>query len=793
MKHMFKCTGPGSVVEMPKKPVATGKSKKQKSSSKSATNTICPQNSFKFEPETIIEPADEAYDDPVDDSYMDTHFGDSDNEFEATDSIIAPIEPIVEPSSQPVTSETNAPGFSKAKKSTTCTSLNANANVRLNLNQSIMECRVKLEPIDVSNYAIPSTSTSTEHVEDRPLTVPPLVIPRVPPLTIRIKKEVIQPGYGDFNAELASNIKQERIDESYELAGTTREEYSISHKKSKHRDKEKKLYKKPALLAIKIKQERMERDDEGDNYYPDYSMPSTDFVGTMSNQSLDSNPLPIITQIHSVLEPMSIGSTSNAQPNESQNTITTIQMATNQLRNSVPFVPIRIKSEFHKPLTPPPPPDDVANEHVANNSEDVNPENATMENQIPNENSECDTNLSSAIDSSQQSNTTVDNASAAIQESNGSDSVDNSNEISSNACIPTNVENNEPAELSRIEPVSSTDDIISETQSKVIDEDSSTPTQIEDKIQNEKIQDERPSENACDSEGDISQENGQNEIQTTENEGLSPENVNSMAKDEAASREEPKESELIEGIGMNEENGDSTAENLTAENEKNIDITFQATASVVANERIDSFLDDKLEAETEIEPNLIKPICDELDAVVTNEIMSPIDFIEPNANDDSLNFIDQLVHEVADTMVPQVHDVDKAVSVEENANIPFASSSNQSDQQLGLSGSGENDEHGAGIDSNPIDKSTEQDTLVALSNIDYTTDLLPVQSVATEAESDSEPTINGNNIPTSLPIQMNSAADADVTESVAISNEIIAVDPSKLPLNEPNNQENLSN
>lgn len=791
MKHMFKCTGPSSVFEMPKKTVATGKSKQQKSPSKSATNTICPQNSFKFEPETIIEPADEAYDSPIDDSYMDTHFGDSDNEFEGNNSIIAPIEPIVESSSELATSETTKPGFTMAKKSTTCISLNESVNIRPDLNQPIMECRVKLEPIDVSIYAIPSTSTSTEHIEDRPLTVPPLVIPRVPPLTIRIKKEVIQPGYADFNSELASNIKKERIDESYELAGTSREEYSISHKKSKHRDKEKKLYKKPALLAIKIKQERMERDDESDNYYPDYSLPSTDFDGTMPNQSFDSNPLPIITQIHSVLEPMSIGSTSNAQLNESQNTITTIPMAMgiNQIGNSVPFVPIRIKSEFQKPLTPPPPAD-VDNKHLANNSDDMNTENVTMEKQNPNESSECDINLSSAIDSNQQSNTSVDNASGTIQKNNESDSIGNSNEVSSNACIPANVENNEP-KVNRIEPVSSTDDIISETQSKLVDEDNSMPTKIEDNIQNKTIEDERPSENACESEDDVAEDDGQNEIQTVKNDDLSSENIISMAKDEAL--EAQKETKFNEEIGMNEESGDSMTENSIAPNEGNIDFTFQTTATVVANEQVESFSNDKLETETELEPNLIKKICDELDAVVTNEIMSPIDFIEPNANDDSLNFIDQLVHEVADTMVPQVDDVDKVVSVAKNANIPHASSSNQIDQQLDSSGFDENDDQLACIDSNPIDKSTENDTLLALSNIDYTTDLLPVLNVITEPESELESKINGNNIPTIFPIQINSSIDADATESVANSDNINVVDPSKLPLNEPNNQENLSN
>ncbi|XP_055324625.1 uncharacterized protein LOC129579070 [Sitodiplosis mosellana] len=787
MKHMFKCTGPGSVVEMPKKTGPTGKSKKLKPSSKSTTNAICPQNSFKFEPETIIEPADEAYDDAMDDSYMDTHFGDSDNELEANDSIIAPPEPIVEPSPQPAVSKTDTPSCSKARKSTTCTSLNVSENLPTNLNQPIMECRVKLEPLDISNYAIPSTSTSMEPVENRPLTVPPLVISRVPPLTIRIKKEVIQPGYGDFNPDLACNIKQERVDETYELAGTShREEYSISHKKSKHREKEKKLYKKPALLAIKIKQERMERDDDSDNYYQDYSMPSADYSGPMPTQSFDNNPLPIITQIHSVLEPPTISSTTNAQSSEAQNTITTIPMRINPMANSMPFVPIRIKSEFRKPLTPPPVAE-VDNEHLVNNSEDTTTENATMENQIQNENSECDINLSSSSDLNLQSNATIDDAPATNQENNGINSVDSLNEISSNECT-TNAGNIEP-EPNRIEPVSSTDDIMPERQLETIDEVNSTPPRTEIESQNGMNEDERPSENVSKSQ-DSSQKDDQNEIYTDEKEKVTSEVEVSTGSHEILEAQIEK---ITDGeIGINEENKDSTADNSNDGNDENIDYASQVAT---ANEQIERFLDERLETE----PNLMKPICDDLDAVATNEIMSPIDFIEPNTNDDSLNFIDQLVHEVADTMVPQINDVDKAVEL--NANIPHESSSNRNiAQQLEYNAgcSDENVENVASIGfeshSNTIYKSAENDTLLALSDIDYTTDLLPTTVLNAVAEPKPEPEpeskTNGNNVHTNL--QFNLTPNADEAQSVEIS-ALSEADPSKLPLHGANNQENLSN
>lgn len=778
MKHMFKCTGPGSVVEAPKKPVTASKSKKQKQPTKSKGETTS-QNCIKFEPETIIEPADEAYDDEMDNSYMDTHFGDSDDELGANDSIIAPIEPIVELSTGASTSEINTPSHSNARKSTTCTSLNANVNTKIRTNMPLLECRVKLEPIDISNYAIPSTSTSMEPVDNRSPTVPPLVISRqtVPPLTIRIKKEIIQPGYGDdFNSQLTHNIKQERVDETYELAGTSREEYSISHKKSKHREKEKKLYKKPALLAIKIKQERMERDDNDENesepYYPDYSMPSTDFSSTIPNQSFDNNPLPIITQIHSVLEPPAISSSTSVQLGNQQSPITTISLGINPLANSIPFVPIRIKSEFQKPLTPPPPPlVEEDNEHLINNSDGTTTKDATMEGQIPNVNeskSECDMNLSSSTDLNQQSDSTfVDVTSVTNQENNTINSVDDSNEISSNKYI-ANSEISEQ-ELNRTEPVSSTVDALCEQPSKLIDENNSIESEV--KNQQEIIEDKSLSENVLNIQH-LPKDEEENEIQRNDNTFSTQAMDISMENNEILDKQI--ENRIDKEIETIDKNMVSAEENLTDYNDQNTSFIPQ-TAEI--NEQIENVLN----AESEIDSNLIKPICDDLDS---------IDFIEPNTNDDSLNFIDQLVHEVADTMVSQISDLDKSVesneiSSQENLNIQLEIA--QIEHNVG--GSSENQGNVANIVNESISdsnsKSTENDTLLALSDIDYSANLLPVINI-TESKT------NGNNIPINPPVQINSTQNAEQAESVDINlpNEI---DPSNLPLNDPNYQENVSN
>lgn len=778
MKHMFKCIGPGSVVELPKKPMTTGKAKKRKQPGKSK-NEIPPQNSVKFEPETIIEPADEAYD-AMDDSYMDTHFGDSDNEFETNDSISEPTEPSVEPipsvSTQPTVSEVNSPSYPKARKSTTCTSLNVDTNVQTNLNQPLLECRVKLEPLDVSNYAIPSTETSPEPVEDRPLTVPPLVIsrPTVPPLTIRIKKEVIQPGYGDdFNPDLARNIKQERVDETYELAGTSRQEYSISHKKSKHREKEKKLYKKPALLAIKIKQERMEREDNDndndcENYYQDYSMASADF-GAMS-QPFDNSPLPIITQIHSVLEPPPISASSNAQPNEQQNTI-----GTNQIANSIPFVPIRIKSEFHKPLTPPPPPAEVDNEHLVNNPDDTTIENATTESQIINTNNECDKNLSPSTDLNPLPNSSIDDLPVTSQEENRISSADEIN-ISPSIEAVANLGDNEQ-ELSRIEPVSSTNDIsdmVCERQSDAVEEEEavceniSDPSQDDVESQNETIKSESLVENAPGS-NNLSKEENQNKIQM-ENENLPPQRE--VPEESRKHFDEPIESRVDEDNTMNDESAASLEENLISSEENALSLEENLKDGNEQNsEVIDEQIEDLLDTGPENTPHVIKPICDDLDAVVTNEIMSPIDFIESNTNDDSLNFIDQLVHEVADTIVPQITDVEKVVELHENIQ-PGSSNLGGAQLDYNVGCSDENHENLATeSNANVVDEATANDTLLALSDIDYAAELPPTLPKSIGSNGHTNQQIQSISMPNLDEVQ---PAEANVLREPE-------ADPSKLP------------
>lgn len=192
---------------------------------------------------------------------------------------------------------------------------------------TLMPCRVKLEPLDVSllaRHSAPGPSrpqpaekppTEISHSESPPQTALPL---------IRIKKEVINPEYREpvFDPELARNIKRER-------------EWGSNA----HEGEPKKVYKKPALLALKIKQERMQRRE-----------PSQE-----SRTGLDSNVR--------VMATVRRGHSSSGQFPMISNVLDANTLAAAAAEGAippvVPFIPIRIKSEFRVPPPAPAVADDA--------------------------------------------------------------------------------------------------------------------------------------------------------------------------------------------------------------------------------------------------------------------------------------------------------------------------------------------------------------------------------------------------------------------------------------------------
>lgn len=358
-KHLFKCNGiaastSSGVVQIPK---LTTTSKKR--STKSKTDTI---PTFKLEPETIIETNlnEENDNDVFDGGYMDTHFGDSDDDCGKDASITA---------SNKTQIQVRDP--SRTKKQKTSTTVGKKCSNNPIFVHQLADCVVKLEPIDISQYIVNVSEPmdTTDDIEQMETTATNDEIsvsgsieslpPTVPPLTIRIKKEKINTGYGDFDAELARNIKKERTDETWELVGSSSQGGLVSQpnpvrqsveKKSK-KSKSNTLYKKPALLAIKIKQERIERETEvntEDNYH-DYSIPVVD-MQAHPTPSIE-NLLPIITQIHSVLEPYTLSSIeTNEQTRMLPNPFSGTQKL-NQIAESIPFKPIRIVKQER--LSPP--------------------------------------------------------------------------------------------------------------------------------------------------------------------------------------------------------------------------------------------------------------------------------------------------------------------------------------------------------------------------------------------------------------------------------------------------------
>lgn len=759
MKHLFKCTGPPTITG-PSAPKPVGRPRKKKQSPE-----IPPQNSFKFEPETIIEQnmdVDDAYE-AMDSHFMDSHFADSDNEFEANDSIIAAAEPIVEINPQATVEA------SDSSQQNSISSTSAAAALLTNLNHPLLECRVKLEPLDVSSFANLNAAEQS-NIEMATPTVPSLVIarPTVPPLTIRIKKEVIQPGYGDeFDPSLARNIKQERSDEIWELANAPPIEQSketSNQKKSKNRDKLKKLYKKPALLAIKIKQERMEREDSVDDQYSDafdgnFSMPLDNFGGPASNQPYENSSLPIITQIHSVIassslsvNPMAIDGVSII---EKQSTI--IPPATNPPIIGMPFVPIRIKSEFQQPLSPP-----LINHHAEDDNIAAD-SIGTMDN-IPNADQHENPNEDSPMNECDTRFVLSEGNKLALQlpeceNANQDSAAENSNSV---LIHDESVQSKEVME--------NAETIVEQPEQ----EHNLTKPTTDDKSNDDNVQNESSSDNQ-----NIPQEPQENatnpEIQVTTNEH---EDVN---------------------------DGGSTEFEQNVNSEHSTELNEEIENSLSINQQTK----DEEETSTPIR-NVIKPICDDhvgIDGDVTNvnASISPIDFNEPNANDDSLNFIDQLVHEVADKMVSETPNENETEIENPNdngianqtenipndsSNMPFVAEN--FDFDVGCSTlTVENDREIENIESNAnileeITKDcTVNDDLLTLSDIpdiDYN-DLLPSLN-ATESKS------NGSEVIANLRVENEPNDDSQTLNPIESSK--IEADPANSSTDNSNHQQNCS-
>lgn len=761
IKHMFRCTGPpGAAPVAPKKVKGKAKKKTAKGAQKVKNRLdIPPQNSFKFEPETIIEQNIDGEDafDAMDESFMDTHFADSDNEFEPMNSIIPSTELAVdqgEPTKEPINEGTIIANVNEIAANDV-----PDVGIRANLSHPLLECRVKLEPLDVSNLTTPTITVHPEPVVSQ--SQPQLT---VPPLTIRIKKEVIRPGYGDeFDISLARNIKQERVDETYELASTststsTHRSKHGAHKKSINPEKQKKLYKKPALLAIKIKQERMERettDDDCNDSYQDYSMPSDDFSVVTGNQSFEAtNSLPIITQIHSVIGPSAIVPMANDQLIDQQMPIATNSSETSQQTNNVPFMPIRIKSEFQRPLSPPPAINSEATQQLDENV-------ATA-------------NVSDCVESTMMPDITINETGNENNEpENEPEHIDKEPETEVTSTEPQPMECDTSSTLNfdtNLQPSSMVDDVTTLETGK---SDDNNITEIENETQ--------PIENMNVAESFVPpQFSGENVA--------SEQNLDENCDEEIILPQNeflPEQQETTDELFENGQCGDevvttNTVENMlvnheTVENEQSIDSMSQHSMN-----SLDKHLDilsasghdvDKSEQMLlPIEP----PICDDniaMDTDVTNDNsnISPIDFIEPNTNDDSLNFIDQLVHEVADTMVEQTSDGSRIDTQNDGipidtSNMPFeATNFNYSigciASAIGNVVDPSPEMHRDESNSKPIEnveKPAADDTLLTLSDIpDIDYDLLPVLNAM-------EPKSNGNELNTCPPLDSNPTTDEEI-------------------------------
>lgn len=668
LKHLFKCTGLAK--EAPKK-VTKAKKKSQ---------LIAPQNSFKFEPETIIDQnVDDVLDyDGMDNGFMDGHFADSDNEYQENDSITEPAAMI---------------GGTSNISNKTISHNQSNTSNRHNLlaNLSLLECRVKLEPLDMSQFSLPSTSlnAATVTASQPPATVAPLVIsrPTVPPITLRIKKEVVQPGYDDFDPSVACNIKQEKADNLWELASTSK--HNDDRNKIKSRDK-KKLYKKPALLAIKIKQERIEREEDDEQYsseYHDYAMPSEDYSGAMPSEQSQfaSNPLPIITQIHSVIEP----STMNAIKKERS----TDHQKTND--NSVPFVPIRIKREIQEPPSPTP-----VDESYIPDEVNIGPQFDAELLQIPYSTNAIET--ASQLDFTSEQVAPIENAS--LSPSDGTDQI---NAMSSEMEVPSGSAEHATEITSRTEAIdelsNSVSDKMEPTSEAILLSENSTnpenssainvPSTNADAQDVYMLQKHEKTDNCHESQSIVITE----AIEAAEMNLIQPvienqlqnevnmEEVTATNSDMVLNAAECDESTNIEVKidHSNEMEVDEPHQNASNPSEKTTEHPEDEDMPLAMGEMSPSLGELPLALdENEIDDDETKNSkCSASDITVPeviddNSIISPIDFVEQNANDDSLNFIDQLVHEVADKLVPHLENQrDVALESEDIpkrlADVPF--------------------------------------------------------------------------------------------------------------------------
>lgn len=336
-KHLFKCTNlpvlskDQIVVLIPR-----SKSGRIRSNKRSASNY-----SIKAEPEAILESVgtdelvNDATDDHFQDSFGDTHFGD-DNDSDSDK----------EPSAGPSTSNASKPSTSKQISKTTVTAKKRQCKGISKLD-SLLPCHVKIEPIDISEFR--NTGTIQPNAAKKPVepeVQPPRTVQQRPPSPkpiqekvqppklkqpevstsvpaqqaivplVQIKKEKIHPGYGDvvFDPVLARNIKKERgQDQSpakQQIDAINKQPPMPSTSEIVSESEKPKLYKKPALLAIKIKQERIERElhDPVDNSHSDLSvyMNNEDYDTSLPHlaalPATDDVTLPVIAGICSAAE-----------------------------------------------------------------------------------------------------------------------------------------------------------------------------------------------------------------------------------------------------------------------------------------------------------------------------------------------------------------------------------------------------------------------------------------------------------------------------------------------------------
>lgn len=169
--------------------------------------------------------------------------------------------------------------------------------------------RIKPEPVDYTEYT--AFNTTTVHAN---------AVVMIPPRNI--KKEVEQPEYVAFDPVIARNIKQERSEkESHQslrmkirkrhgslMVDTAAADDSTT---TQSVEPEKIVYKKPALLGIKIKQERIEREttenydecSENETYnYDSYAGLPVDTNLEEASTEVNDIQLPVIAVVSSAVD-----------------------------------------------------------------------------------------------------------------------------------------------------------------------------------------------------------------------------------------------------------------------------------------------------------------------------------------------------------------------------------------------------------------------------------------------------------------------------------------------------------